>query len=331
MGHTAGWEPRTLRQRVTRAIVALGVVAAVAGASSTLAPSASAAGILPTTTTVAAAPAASTEGDSVTLTATVKLLGILPGLGVTPTGPVAFTASDGSSTTALGTSPVGSCLLTTCTATLSTDDIPAGSTTVTATYAGDTLSAASSGSAAVTVARRFDVQTPRVCGSNVSTCTTETIVAPNGRTRLQVSSNGGNQSVFAGLIQDGELHCAGRTANPPGALAEFDNTSATARKTVTYKVLDEAAYFLKSEWFASDGQYVGCYGSPNPFNGFTNGSFGPAPFSAQDGMYVAQLPSCNVTDGIRPCFSFEYDWSYYTMTGWARVTIHTPAGDPRFT
>ncbi len=310
--------------------MALGLVAAVAGASATLAPSASAAGVLPTTTTLAAAPAASTAGDTVTLTATVKVLG-LPGLGVTPTGPVAFTASNGSGTTALGTSPIGSCLLTTCTAALSTTGIPAGSTTVTATYAGDTLAAASSGSAPVTVAVPPDAKTTKTCLAGEQTCNTETISSDDGKTSLQVSSNGGGQTVTAALYQEGGLHCDTRNPNPPGALAEFDNTSPTASKLVTYTVRDAAAWFLAEEYWHSDGQFVGCYGSPNPFKGFIPGAsegsfvYGDALWSPQDQLYVARLARC--VEGIAtPCFTVgNIGWVY------GDVEIHTPAGDPRFT
>ena len=152
MGHGTGQiAPRSGPQRALRAAAALAVVGLVAAGSSLLAPSASAAGILPTTTTVTASPASSTQGDAVTLTATVKVLG-LPGLGITPTGSVSFTALDGPSSTPVGSQALGACLLKTCTASISTTALPVGTTSVKATYAGDLLAAASSGFAAVSVA-----------------------------------------------------------------------------------------------------------------------------------------------------------------------------------
>jgi hypothetical protein len=315
-------------------IVAMAVMGLVAAGASFVAPAASAEGLLPTTTTVAASPATSTAGDPVTLAATVTTLG-LPGLGVTPTGSVAFTASDGSSTTSLGAATLGSCLLTACTASITTSAIPAGSTSVTASYAGDALSAASSGSASITVAEpepepEPDVETTMVCGSDVQTCTTDVIVSPDGTTTLTVSAEGGNQTVYAALFGDGELTCPGRDDTPPGAEAEFTNSSETSPKTVTYRLTPgPAAQAMKIAYHAHP-DYLGCYGAPTPFNGFTNGEFGPATFDPEQGLYVAQIASCSFTDGQRPCFALQNNGNFNSNSGDMKILIHTPAGDPLF-
>lgn len=337
MRQTSGWEPRTFRQRVTRAVVALGVVASVAAASSTLAPTAGADGLIPTTTTVTASPGTSTAGSPVTLTATVQLLGILPGLGILPTGPVAFSATNGTTTTPLGTANLGRCLLTACTASITTTAIPAGSTSVTASYAGDTLSAASSGATAVTVTAAPpppppppppDVETTKVCTTG-KTCSTATITSSDGLTSLQVTATGGAQSVYAALYDEGTLHCPGRDDTPPGSLAEFDNTSPTGTKTVTYRLDGTAARDMKIA-YNQHPTYLGCYGSPTPFNGFTNGVYGPATFNAQDGLYVAQLATCTASGGQKPCFEWQSNYNFDSNAGTSKLTIFTPSGDPKF-
>jgi hypothetical protein len=314
--------------------VALGVVASVAAASSGLAPTAGADGLLPTTTTVTASPATSTAGTAVTVTATVNLLGVLPGLAIVPTGPVAFSATNGSTTTPLGTADLGFCLLTACTASITTTAIPAGSTSVTASYAGDTLAAASTGAAAVTVTAppppppEPDVQTTKVCTTG-KTCSTSTITSSDGLTSLQVTATGGNQSVFAALYDEGTLHCPGRAEEPPGALAEFDNSSPTGAKTVNIRWDGTVARDMKIA-YNQHPSYLGCYGSPTPFNGYTNGVYGPATFSAEDGLYVAQLPSCTASGGQKPCFEWQSNYNFDSNTGTSKLTIFTPPGDPKY-
>lgn len=320
---------RSTGHRARRAIAALAVLAAGAGASATMAPSAAAAGILPTTTTVTASPASSTAGEAVTLTAAVKVLG-LPGLGITPTGSVSFSASGGSGTTGLGSAKIGSCLLKTCTARLTTTALPVGSTTVRATYGGDLLAAASTGTAAVTVASAEpepDVETEETCGS-VSACETETITSPDETTALQVSSPDGNQTVTASLTQGGTLECPGQgDLSTGGALAIFDSTSPTAGKTITYTLYGDAA-FNQAQNYSNHTTYLGCYGSPNAFFGYTDGAYGPATFDPEDGLYKAQLSNCANNGGAKPCFT------HVDGTGlpqpYSQAIIQTPPGDPRF-
>jgi hypothetical protein len=312
--------------------VAVAVVSLVAAGSSLVAPAVSAEGLLPTTTTVTASPATSTAGDPVTLTATVSTLG-LPGLGVTPTGSVAFTASDGSSTTSLGAATLGSCLLTTCSASITTSAIPAGSTSVTASYAGDLLSAASSGSASITVTPppdpepEPDVETTIVCGPEVQVCTTPVITSNDGSTTLTASSDG-PQTIHTALFGDGDLDCPGRTDTPPGAEAEFTNSSETSGMTVTYRLTPgPAAKAMKAE-YKKHPNYLGCFGSEYQFNGFTNGVHGPA--NASGNMFVAQLASCTFTGGVPPCFDVQNNSQFESNSGDMKILIRTKPGDPNF-
>ncbi len=112
---------------------------------------AQAAGILPTTTTVQASGSPVLVGTPVTLTAKVSVLG-LGGLLIIPTGQVTFTAVNGGPPVTLGSAALSPfCLLTPCTATLTTSALAVGTNTIKASYAGDLLAAASSGTTSVVV------------------------------------------------------------------------------------------------------------------------------------------------------------------------------------
>ena len=113
---------------------------------------AQAAGILPTTTKVQASASPVLVGTPVTLTASVSVLG-LGGLLVTPTGRVTFTAANGGPPVTLGSAALSPCLVlfAPCTATLTTSALTVGTNTITASYAGDLLAAASSRTTTVVV------------------------------------------------------------------------------------------------------------------------------------------------------------------------------------
>ncbi|MGO4257665.1 Ig-like domain repeat protein [Marmoricola sp. RAF53] len=141
----------SLRTRTVSLLAALGLVAAVP--LGVQAP-AGAAGPLPTSTKVTASATSVIVGTPVTLTAKVSILN-LGGLILTPTGSVAFSTSTGGPATGLGSAPLSSglsCVLTSCTATLTTSALPVGTNTVAASYAGDLLGAASAGTTTVQVA-----------------------------------------------------------------------------------------------------------------------------------------------------------------------------------
>ena len=86
--------------------------------------------------------------------------------------------------------------------------------------------------------------------------------------------------------------------------------------------------------YGAHTSYLGCYSSPNPFNGYTDangpapglGTFGPAQFVG--GSYKAQLNSCVNNSGSKPCFQF-LDGSALPNP-YVVVTIQTPPGDPNF-
>ncbi len=336
------------------AVVAVSAIA-LAGGATAMAGSAAAGGLLPTTTTVSASPSSSIVGTPVTLTATVSILGVLPGLLVTPTGPVSFTAVKGSTTTALGSASLGTCLLTTCTARLTTSAMPAGTSSVRAAYAGDFVSAASQGAAAVTVAfpppppPDPGASTTQNCTAN-NPCSTTTVTSSDGETKLQVtaSASSGSQSVSGSLTSGQLLNCPGDTdAVSGGALATFTNSASDAYKTITYTVRGPDAVIMHNN-YASHSTYEGCFASPNPFQGYTNGLYGPAQQVTDaygNTYYEAQLRQCvnggnslisgNPSQLPPPCIgsgsidgsglpSSPTDQRYYTLV------IYTQAGDPKF-
>lgn len=137
-----------IRSRPARSLASPLALALAAGLS-LLAPTADAAGPLPTTTTLSASPSSTTAGTPVTLTATIKVVST-DGLA---SGSVAFKVTNGGPATALGSAPVGSCtpLLMRCTAQLTTTALPVGTDIVTGTYSGDGVSAGSSGTTTVVV------------------------------------------------------------------------------------------------------------------------------------------------------------------------------------
>ena len=129
------------RRRAAALFAVLGLSFGSAVAS---APTAEAAGPLPSATTVTASASTVTYGSPVTLTATVSVLGL--GLLITPSGSVTFSTAAGTLGTVALSSP---CILTACTASLTTNDLAVGDNTITATFGGDTLSSASSATTSV--------------------------------------------------------------------------------------------------------------------------------------------------------------------------------------
>ena len=293
MGHHAFGRPK-------RAVALLAVLAGGALAGSlVVAPAASA--LLPTTTTVTASPAVSQVGDSVTLTAGVYLKP-LGGLLVTPSGYVSFSAVTGSGKTVLGKAKLGHCLLSTCYASLTTTALPAGTTSVTGFYGGDLVGNPSIGSAAVTVTAPPPSSTTATCGPD-QPCSTEQITSSDGQTQLQVDAppDPNGQTITASLT-NGTLHCPGDVDTELGALATFETTTPSGDLTVHYLGHNSVGAQMQAN-YASHTLYLGCFASDQPFDGYTGGVFGPAPFVAADGLYEAQLGNCANNSGELPCFT----------------------------
>jgi hypothetical protein len=292
--------------------------------------------IFATKTTVTATPAISVVGTAVTLKATVKVtLGLVP-----PQGPVTFTSKNAAGTTAtLGTVSMASCTTATCTGTLVTTNLPLASTSVTATYAAQGLTAGSSGSVAVQVNPNTSPGTSQTvtCYAGQQ-CNTSTMTSSDSTTKLQVASSpsSGNQTV-QGSLTSGTLHCAPAAADEGvpdgdgddddgvfvGALATFSSTAPDSTKTITYTGTGTTGATMYHQYAEHTG-YASCYGQDTPWKGYTSGVYGDAPFNATDGLYVAQLPNCANHGGLKPCFT-NSKGSGSTDS----YIISTQAGDPK--
>jgi hypothetical protein len=316
-------------------------IAVTAGIALALIPatSADAAGLLATSTTVTATPATSVVGTSVTLKAIVKVLG-LNGLGVTPRGPVTFTSHNLLGAMAsLGTVSLSSCFLTPCVATLVTSAMPVGTISVTGAYGGDGLSKPSQGSAAAHVNPNPSPGTSQsiTCYSG-QPCATGTMVSADQTTQLQISAtaSSGNQTV-SGSLTDGTLQCSPAAPDGEGpdgdgddddgvfvgALATFETTASDVVKTVTYTGTGTTGATMYHQ-YAEHTAYASCYGQDTPWQGYTTGVYGPAPFNATDGLYVAQLPNCANHGGQKPCFTNSKGSGSIDS-----YVIKTLAGDPK--
>lgn len=335
--------PDSRARRRARSIGLIGAVALATGGTMLQAPPASA-GLLPSTTTVSASPTTSFVGTPVTVTANVSLLG-LPGLGITPTGTVAFKFVRGTTQVNLGSAPLNSCLLTACTASRTTTAIPGGGPgTVTATYSGDTFLNPSSASTGVTVNYLPEppptTSTTESCAPNTS-CTTQQLSANNGDSLMTVSSpaSASGDTITASLTQGASFTCPGQTDISTGAaMGTFDNT-ANVEKTIVYRIEDDAgAVALHNNYVANGAQYVSCFASPNPFQGYrrlgpgtSNYTYGAAQLvnTPQGPFYMAQLGSCVNNSGQRPCFQLLDGSGLSPGSKYMELTVHTLPGDPK--
>jgi hypothetical protein len=317
--------------RVTR--IAVGAAALlVAGLLTPTA--AGATGGLPSSTALSVSPASTTVGHSITLKATVKVLG-LNGLGITPTGSISFSSKNAAGAVVnLGSAPISACLLTACTATLTTSAVPVGTVSATAVYAGDGLVGPSSKTAALTVAPNPTPgsATSVTCYSG-QPCDTGTLKSADSTTKLDVRADpSANSQTVTASLGGGTLHCiAGGTPDNDGddddgvfvgALATFSSTATDAGKTITYTGTGATGTTMKHQ-YGEHTQYAGCYGSPTPFKGYTHGVYGPAPFVAADGLYVAMLSNCANNGGAIPCMTNQ------AGVGFDSYVIKAPAGDPK--
>lgn len=293
-----------------------------------------AAGGLPSSLTLTASPSSTTSGHAVTLSATVKVLG-LNGLGITPTGSVNFSVKNSTGVVVnLGSAPITTCLLTACTATLTSSTIPVGTVSATGSYPGDSLVGPSSGSTALTIAANPTPgsATAVTCYSG-QPCDTGTLSSTDSTTNLDVHSNpSANTQTVTASLGSGTLHCVagGKPDNDGddddgvfvGALATFSSTATDAGKTITYTGNGQTGVLMQHQ-YAEHTAYAGCYGSPKPFQGYTKGVYGPAPFNATDGLYVAMLANC-ANHSALPCMT-----NVDNAGDADSYVVKAPAGDPK--
>jgi hypothetical protein len=329
---------RASRQRGRLVVVAAATAALMTGAMTAAAQS-QAVGLLPTSVDISTSSHEITYDTSVTLKATLLPLGTsLPGVGFTPRGTITFIANAGEGDYTLGSVPVGGCFLRSCTVRLTTDGLDEGFNLVRAKYSGDLVF---KGSTSNNTAIQVDTPPePEPTSSDTNTCaagqscSTDTITADGGSTALTVSTppSGQQNTVTASLTEGETLHCPGDDDTPPGsALATFTSTATDVEKTVVYHVEGPAAVTWHNNYVANGSLALGCYAADHPFNGYTNGAYGPATLVMEPfgDFYEAQLGSCaNNGPNNRPCFSL-LDGSALPNP-YVEITIHTQPGDPKF-
>lgn len=342
---------RRARRSLAGVVAAILAAAAVIGGSVALAPPA-AAGILPSATTITPSTPFATTGSTVAVTSTVKVLN-LPGLLVVPTGKVTFSSPGATSTSA----NLGICLLTICTARGSITLPVAGPRTVTATYAGDLLAAASSKSTTVTVYNPLSSDSETCpasqifCTASTSTgdCAADTPVTCVGLDVTDVDSST-DRTVNAALVTGNEPSCPDAPAIPGTPWALFSSTSADSQKFVHMEFHGPQATALAPLDMSNQlsYQWYGCYTTDQPFNGVVgggtdhnSGSLVAAPQSG--GLYQAKLPRCigepylnpdsDTIDGLDPsspvpCVNLNYEDNFFGIR--LDISIVTQPGDPKY-
>ncbi|MGW2325019.1 beta strand repeat-containing protein [Streptomyces sp. NPDC001700] len=187
------------------------------------------------TTVVTADPDPSVCGQSVTLCATVTV--DAPGT-CTPTGTVTFTVTGGPTLTAPLDATGQACV--------TSDELPGGTSTVTATYSGDTGVAGSSGTTTATVNQATSAvslsvtPSPSVCGEAVTICAQVSVGAPStcvatGDVTFVIT---GGPTLTATLDATGEA-CVTTTAIPVGTqtvTATYAGNAGVAGSTATASV-----------------------------------------------------------------------------------------------
>ncbi|BBH17953.1 hypothetical protein Back2_22400 [Nocardioides baekrokdamisoli] len=145
-----------------------------------------------------------------------------------------------------------------------------------------------------------------------------------GSTTLTVAANASrtSQTVTAELVTDQKLHCP-TGGGDAGAMAIFSSDAADAPKTVTYTVTGADGNAVSAAHKAHP-HYLGCFGSPQAFSGYTDGRTSRSVFVASDGLYEAALLPCGSVD-TKPCFTFAESGGTVTLT------IHAGPGDPKVT
>jgi hypothetical protein len=322
------------------------VGAAPAGASFSL-------NLLGTTTTLGASPAQIVSTyqplngftpESTTLTASVELAP-LGGLYVTPAGTVTFSATDyDGSVLQLGSAQLGTCLLTACTATLSTDafyvdepDLNSTSWTVTASYPGDLVAQPSSGKTTVTVLNgdTSDCNTDQECDLDVTNadgqanvfvdvpCTINPANCVSEEDTVRQSSvkktEKENAIVHPGEGTDYTLSAAfGEPAflsscQTPGD--NLDNNGVSVNAVINWPnavvglTNDNSAaitYSLNGPPADQQGQMTDPYDlCYGQETEFTTSSGSAAPFDAVLGFYEGEVPQCANNEGVAPCSANE--------------------------
>lgn len=332
---------RRIRRAPIVALVTAGLVAGSVAAST----GAQAAGGLPSGTTMTVSPSSVAYGTPVTYSATVKVLG-LNGLGITPTGSITFSVKNAAGSVApIGTAPISSCLLTACTATITSAAAPLGTTTALANYPGDGAVAASSASTPLSVGAPSGGSSSTVTCYPSQPCDTGTVQTSDQTTSADVSTPGSSGiQTLSVSVGSGALHCVEPPDNEDsprnnpdaddiylGALTTFSSSANDVTKTIVYTGKGAVAANMQ-QITSKHPTHAGCYGSPTVFQGFVNGQYTTARFVTSDGLYEAVLATCDFTKKqspdkktpILPCVTPSGNSTTFTWT------VTAPPGDPKF-
>jgi hypothetical protein len=253
-------------------------------------------GLTPSTTTITATPSTvAIEGtpmveQTVTIKATVAILNPLGSLIVTPSGPVAFTVGS----TSLGSATLGSCTLggTSCSASISTNALPKGTDTVTASYHTDGFASSSSASTTVKVILEGSPSKPDTTQcSGTGSCDSGVVFAEDGSADIDVATTGGSGNyTIVSSLGGTTLSCG---ASGTGDTGNYVVSSNKASQTVTYQMLGTFADHFHS---LSDGS--ACYGTTQKF---TTASGHTSTYNSANGEYEGILPVCNSHASNTPC------------------------------
>ena len=342
-----------LSRSLRRAAVCVAAVALATGAVAAVPSSAYAAGPLPSTTSLVAS-SGTYVGDSITLTATVNVI-VPVGLGVTPTGLVTFTATDENDNTyALGAAALGSCLLKTCTASISSADFVAGATSVLASYSGDTLAGASSATAGVYLQTPPIVAGPatpyeQVCDAG-SACQTPSIYnrqsnPTEGATIAQPSSAAA--STLTGYFESAPLPCSYTSGSLTPNRFVFNSTATDVGKTIEYYEFDDALADAHYQDYQNSVLTYGhvCLASPTPSRPTLRrhrpaAGLGPTPTTRTTGRLRTIRRSAPTSACCPPAPTWA-TWprvtarSFFHVDGghadYVYVKFNVPAGDPKVT
>jgi hypothetical protein len=153
-------------------------------------------------------------------------------------------------------------------------------------------------------------------------CSSGTVTSGSNSLTVTSDPSGSNQTVSAELVTGQPLHCDSLGKTDTGT-AIFSSTATDASKTVTLAITGAPGQAIVAA-HRSHPHYIGCFGAPQPFNGYTNGRNGRAVLVQADNLYEAAILPCSTTD-TKPCFS------YSTSGDTVILTIQTAAGDPKIT
>lgn len=153
-------------------------------------------------------------------------------------------------------------------------------------------------------------------------CSSGTVTQGNASLTVTSDPSGSNQTVSAQLVTGQPLHCDSLGKSDSGT-AIFSTTATDASKTVMLAITGAPGQAIAAA-HRSHPHYIGCFGAPQAFTGYTGGHTARAVFVQSDNLYEAAILPCSTTE-TKPCFS------YSTSGDTVILTIQAGPGDPKTT